>query len=149
MKQLSALATYILTLPGITRDQVEAFTDRGKLNPIGKDLGHGLQVGRFRYDAVISIDNCPADSAELLLSGLIIWLSVNDPERESLELSEPDVDVTPLGEQTVFVEISVEFDEALVIVPDPEGPIEYDGRKWRVDDAGVNVAENLAGLEAV
>jgi len=149
MKQLSALAAHIEALPGITRDQMEAYADLGKLIPTGKDLGHGIEVGRFRYDAVISIDRCPATLAETLLSSLLVWLALNDPERDTKGLSEADVDVTLSDEQTVGVEISVEFDEALTIVPGPDGAIVYDGKNWRVDDAGFNVAENLAGLEAV
>ncbi|SCY46057.1 phage tail protein [Desulfoluna spongiiphila] len=149
MKKLSALTSHMLTLSGITRDQVEAFTDQGRLISDGKDLGYGLQVGRFKYDAVISIDRCRAEIAEQLLSSLLIWLDANDPERDVLELAEPDVDVTPLDDQTVGVEIVVAFDEPLVIVPDPEGPLAYEGEQWRVGDAGVTVAETLAGIETV
>ena len=148
MKLLPALTSHLLTLPGVGRDQMESYADQGKLIPEGLDLGHGLQVGRFRYEAVISIDNCPASSADLLLATLSIWLGVYDPEREDKGLGEPDVDVSLLDDQTVFVELSVSFDEPIVVVPDPNGPLEYDGRKWRVDDAPVYVAENLAGVEA-
>jgi hypothetical protein len=149
MKKLSALATHLVTLPGITRDQMEAYADLGKLIPVGRDLGHGIEVGRFRYDAVISIERCPASLAEVLLSSLLVWLALHDPEREALGLTDADVDVSLSDEQTVNVEISIEFDEALIIVPDPKGLIAYEGQMWRVDDAGFNVAENLAGLEAV
>ncbi|WP_300674099.1 phage tail protein [Desulfoluna sp.] len=149
MKKLSALAAHLLALPGITRDQMTAFADQGKLSLTGKDLGHGLEVGRFRYDAVISIDRCPSSIAELLLSFLVVWLAKNDVERFVQGLADPDVDVSLSDDNTVDVEISVEFDEALVIVPDPEGPLAFEGAQWRVDDAGINVAESLAGLEAV
>ena len=149
MKKLSGLAAHLLTLPGITRDQMEAFADQGKLSLTGKDLGHGLEVGRFRYDAVISIERCPGSIAELLLSCIVVWLNKYDAERFDLDLPDPDVDVSLSDEQTVDVEIGVEFDEPLVIVPDPEGPLAFEGAQWRVGDAGINVAENLAGLEAV
>lgn len=149
MKKLSSLSAHLLTLPGITRDQMEAFADQGKLSLTGKDLGTGLELGRFRYDAVISIDRCPSSIAELLLSFLVVWLAMHDVERFELDLADPDVDVSLSDDNTVDVEISVEFDESLVIVPDPEGPLAFKGQQWRVDDAGVNVAENLAGLEAV
>lgn len=147
MQLLNGLAKYILSLPGIGRDQMEAFADLGKLNPSGKDLGHGFEIGRFKYDAVISIEQCPARLAPLLLAGLIIWLSENDPDREQLDLSDPDVDVTLEGEQTVSVQITVEFDEGLCIVEDSEGHIAWDGKKWRVDDVPVDVADTLDKLE--
>lgn len=147
MRKLSDLAKHIEALPGIARDQMEAFADLGKLCPSGKDLGKGLEIGRFKYDAVISIERCPATLATLLLSVLLIWLAVNDPDRDLLELGDPDIDVTLEDEQTVSVQISVEFDESLSIVEDPEGPITWDGKQWRVDEVPVDVAQTLDKLE--
>lgn len=146
MKKLSALTAHLVALPGITRDQMEAFADQGKLIPTGRDLGNGLEVGRFRYDAVISMERCPSVLAEQLLSTLLIWLAVNDPDRDLMGLADPEVDVSLSDEQAVDVQISVEFDEALTIVPDPDGPVAYDGRMWRVADVVPDVAASLAGL---
>lgn len=147
MQKLSGLAKHLESLPGISRDRMEAFADLGKLCPTGKDLGHGLEIGRFRYDAVISIERCPAALATLLLSVLLIWLAENDPDRDLLGLGDADVDVTLEDEQTVFVQITVEFDESLSIVKDPAGPITWEGEQWRVDDVPVDVAETLDKLE--
>ena len=149
MKKLSALSVYLLTLPGITRDQMTSFADQGKLSLTGKDLGTGFEIGRFRYDAVISMERCPSTIAELLLTFLAAWIGENDSDRDSLGLADPDVDVSLSDDNAVDVEISVEFDEALVIVPDLEGPVAFNGQMWRVADAVVNVAEHVAGLEAV
>ena len=149
MKKLSALSVYLLTLPGLTRDQMTAFIDQGKLSLIGKDRGQGFEIGRFRYDAVISIDRCPAELAELLLSFLVVWIGENDTERDEMGLVDPDVDISFSDDTTVDVEISVEFDEALVIVPDPVGSIAFKGEMWRVGEVEVDVAEGLVGLEAV
>ncbi len=147
MEKLNKLAKHIESMPGITRDQMEAFADLGKLIPTGKDLGQGLEVGRFKYDAVISIERCPAGIAPLLLSSLLIWLSVNDPGRDLLNLEDPDVDVTVEDEQTVFVQITVEFDEPLAIVEDPDGKISYDGKRWSVSAVPIDVAEDLDSME--
>lgn len=147
MKKLSKLARHLESLPGITRDQMEAFADLGKLVPTGRDLGIGLEVGRFKYDAVISIERCPASLAPLLLSSLLVWLEENDPDRDRFDLADPDVDVTIEDEQSVFIQITVEFDEALTIVADPDGLISYDDKQWRVDDVSIDVAETLDSLE--
>ncbi len=148
MKLLQGLSKHIRSLPGIGRDQMQSFVDLGKLNPSGKDLGHGLEVGRFRYDAVIDIERCPARIAPLLLAGVMVWLGENDPDREELELDDPDVDVTLEGEQHVFVQITVVFDEALTIIEDPDGLISYDDKTWTVADVPVDVAEELDKLES-
>jgi hypothetical protein len=147
MEKLTLLAKHIESLPGIARDQMEAFADLGKLVPTGKDLGHGLEVGRFKYDAVISIERCPAVIASLLLSSLLVWLAVNDPDRDLQGLADPDIDVTLGDEQTVFVQLTVEFDEPLAIVEDTTGPISFDGKQWRVASVAIDVAENLDSLE--
>ena len=147
MKKLSALSKHLEALPGIGRDQMEAFVDLGKLHPTGTDLGHGIEVGRFRYDAVISIERCPATLAEMLLSVLLIWLGDNDPNRDHIGLNAPDVDVSLEDEQTVSVQITVDFDEGFTIVPDPKGPIFYEDKQWRIDDVPIDVAEELQRME--
>ena len=140
MKLLTALAKYIETLPGITRDQISAFADLGTIAPTGVDMGHGFEVGRFKYDAVIDIDRCPAQVAPLLLAGLVVWLSKKDPDRDARGLDDPDVDVTLGDDQTVFVQVTVEFNESVEIVQDESGLIVWDGRTWTVADVPVYVA---------
>jgi len=147
MQKLNSLAQHLESLPGIARDQMEAFADLGKLCPCCKDLGNGLEIGRFKYDAVISIERCPGTLASLLLAVLLVWLAENDPDRDLLNLEDPDIDVTLEDEQTVFVQISVKFDEALSIVPDPNGLITWDDKQWRIDDVPVDLAQNLDRLE--
>ncbi len=146
MKLLSALARHLEALPGISRDRMDAFADLGKLVPTGEDLGEGFEIGRFKYDAVIEIDRCPAAIAPLLLAYLIVWLAETDPDRDERGLEDPDVDVTLEDEQTVHVQITVEFNEALTIVPDAEGQISWDGQTWSVEDVPVNVATTLSKI---
>jgi hypothetical protein len=147
MQKLSALSAHIAALPGIARDNMEAFADLGKLVPTGKDLGNGIEIGRFKYDAVIGIEQCPAVLASLLLSSVMVWLAVNDPDRDLLGLTDPEVDVTIHDEQYVYVQLNIEFDEALGLVPDTSGDILWDGRRWSVSDIGIDVAEVLEKLD--
>lgn len=147
MQKLGQLSAHLESLAGISRDQMESFVDLGKLRPTGKDLGQGLEVGRFRYDAVIAIERCPSIIAFTLITSLLLWLDENDPERERYGLEDPDIDVTVEDEQTVFVQLSVEFDESLFIVPDPEGDIAYAGQTWRIADVPIDVAEVLDSME--
>lgn len=143
MRKLQALVAFLCQQTGIRREQVHAFVDQGVNRPTGKDLGHGVEIGRFRYDAVLQCERVPVECSELLLSLIISWLSDNDPERESFELSDPDVDVTINDMRTCDVDITVEFDEGLQIVPDPTGSIPFNGMMWRVANVPVDVAEAL------
>ena len=147
MNKLSSLTAYIESFPGIARDRMEAFADLGKLIPTGRDMGNGFEIGRFKYDAVISVYRCPASIAPLLLSAIIVWLGVNDPDRDKLELSDPDVDVTLEDEQTVFVQITVEFVETLELVEDAAGLITWNGKTWGVDAVDIDIAETLQKLD--
>lgn len=147
MRLLSALSRHLEALPGISRDRMEAFADLGKLTATGQDLGKGFEIGQFRYDAVIDIHRCPAKIASLLLAFLLVWLAENDPDRERNGLDAPEVDVTIEDEQTVFVQITVEFKESIFIVQDEDGPISWSGEQWRVDDVPIDVAESLESME--
>ncbi|MCP3941007.1 MAG: phage tail protein [Desulfobacteraceae bacterium] len=147
MKKLSTLARHLLRLPGVNRDKIEAFADLGKLSLCATDLGQGFEIGKFRYDAVFSIERFPAAQAQLLLAVLAVWIAENDPGRDLLNLNDPDVDVTLEDEQTAFVQISIEFEEPLSIVPDPAGPITWEGQQWRVDDVPIDVADTVDKLE--
>lgn len=90
--------------------------------------------------SVFQIDRCPAKVAPLLLAGLVVWLSENAPNRDERDLDDPDVDVTLGDDQTVFVQITVEFNEPVAIVPDESGLIEWEGQTWGVADVPVYVA---------
>lgn len=147
MKLLKALSKHLLSLPGVNRDNTESFVDLGKLKLTGKDLGHGIELGRFQYDAVISIERFPSELAPLLLAVILTWLAEHDPDRYHMGLEDPDIDVSLDDEQTVSVQISVEFDEPLYLVRDDEGPITHDGQTWRVDDVLIDTAEVLNKLD--
>ncbi|WP_419174411.1 phage tail protein [Desulfosediminicola sp.] len=147
MEKFGQLTAFLESLDGVTRDQMESFVSIGRPKPTGRDLGQGFEIGRFQYDAVIGIDRFPAEIATTLIVLLIIWLWGNDPDREQLELEDPEIEITPLDDQTVFVEITVVFDESLFIVPDPQGTIPYDGQMWRISSVPVDVAESLDSME--
>jgi hypothetical protein len=145
MKKLRALTTALLDA-GAADATVHSFADQGTLLPTGRDLGHGIEVGIFKYDGVIQIESYP-DDAYLLLAFVTAWLQDNDPERERQGLAEPDVDISPNDDRSADVELAVEFEEALQLVPYADGPITFDGRRWRVADVPIDVAEELANME--
>lgn len=142
MRKLQALTAHLMTVTGLPRENFQAFADRGELSPDGEDLGHGISLGYFRYDAVISIERFPGSGFELL-AVVSAWLADHDPDRDRAGLAESEVNVDLNDDTTADVEIAVEFEERLEIVPDDGGPIEFDGRRWRVADVPVNVAEAL------
>lgn len=145
MKKLAAL-TSVLLAAGVTDDSVHSFADQGVLLPTGRNLGHGVEVGIFKYDGVIQIESYP-DDAYALLALITAWLQDNDPERDRQGLADPEIDISMNDDRSSDVELAVEFEEALQIVPDETGAIPFDGRRWRVADVPIDVAEELANME--
>lgn len=147
MKKIQALTSYIESLPGVNRDSMESYADLGKLIPSGVDFGNGYEVGIFRYDAVISIENYPSKQGSLLLPALAVWLGENDAERDSLGLDEPEINIDTTDQENVFVQITVEFKESLQVIEDEKGPLFFNGKKWKVADVSIDVAETLDSME--
>lgn len=145
MRKLQAL-TKALRAADVSDDTLHSYVDQGELLPITKDLGHGYQVGIFKYQAVIQIDRYKGGANELL-SFLTAWLQMNDPQREDQGLKDPDVDTELNDNDTAFVDIGIDFEEPLKIVPDENGPIDYLGGKYRVADVPIDVAEELDSME--
>lgn len=147
MRHLSALAGHLQQVTGLHRERFFAFADQGVLIPTGKDLGeNGVEVGRFKYDAVIQIERYPGDAYHLLAL-VSAWLTDNDPDRNDLELADPEVDISVNDDRTADVDLSVEFEESLSIIPDDDGPIRFNGRMWAVADVPVDVAEQVGGMD--
>lgn len=145
MRKLQALTSFLLTSLNLPREKVDSFADQGGLIPSVTDLGHGLRLGMFKYEAVITIENFKGDAA-LLLTSVLAWLMDNDPEREAQGLTDPEVDATELDAKHFDIELSVEFEEALEVVPDASGPLTFRGQLWRVSDVPIDVAEELVGM---
>jgi len=142
MKMLKAL-TKALQDAGAFRDSDYSAVDQGAYILTGKDLGIGIEIARLKYDALIRIDNLPDRDAYALLAFIPAWLAEKDPGREAVGLSDPDIDVSLNGDGTSDVELVIEFEEGLQLVPDDAGPIRFDGRMWAVADVPIDVAEGV------
>jgi hypothetical protein len=145
MRLLRAL-TSALQNAGACGRALHSFVDQGVIVPVGSDLGHGIVVGRIKYDAVIQIEGYKDDGI-LFVAFVTAWLQDNDPDRDRLGLADPEVDITLEGRGTADIDLSIEFDEPLELVPDEAGPISYNGRRWRVADVPIDVAESLDDME--
>ena len=138
MRKLQALVRHILTETGISRENVAAFLDQGAVMLTGRNLGHGVEVCVLKYDGVIDIERSDYDGIALLalVSG---WLQSHDPE-------DPEVNAAVNDLSTTDVQIAVEFQERIEIIPDDAGPISFAGKRWRVAPVPVDVAERVDGM---
>ena len=146
MKLLQGLSAHLLTKSRLKRENFHALADKGELFLSGKDLGNGIELARFKYDGVIQIERYPGDAFEIMAQ-VMGWLSDNDQEREHLELAEPEINIDLNDRKTADIELVVEFDEPIQLIPDPEGSITAYGQQWRVDSVPIDIAEDLDDME--
>lgn len=146
MRKLQALTAFLMQATGLRREAFDAFVDSGELNPTGKDLGHGFEVARFRYDSTIYIADYPGDGHQLLAL-VMAWIVGSDTDREYHGLNDPKIEVTILDAASADVEVSVSFDEGVELVEDPHGRIPYAGKIWSVAAVPVDVAEAVDGMD--
>lgn len=140
MRKISALVAHLRAATGLPLENFHAYADKGDLAPSGRHLGsviseedgparEQVEIGVWKYDAVIQIERYPGDGPALM-AVVLGWLEDNDPDRDGVSDPEIDVDVNDLT--TADIELSVEFEERIVIIEDPAGGIHFRGRSWCV-----------------
>ena len=158
MRKLSALVQHILEVTGLPPEQLTAFADNGALHPIGRDRGplrpepgtegpvlQQVELGLFKYDGVIQIERYPGDG--LAFAALVAsWLMANDLDREGLADPTMNIDLN-FKDGDADLDISVEFEERLAAIEDPQGDIPFNGKRWRVEAPVITPVEKLAGMK--
>lgn len=161
MQKLQALVEYILSSTGVPREQVHAFADQGVIQPTGKHLGlvrseigteqtpprEQLQIGIWQYEGVIQVERYAGSGMELL--ALVVgWVADNDIDRSTQDRKDPTVDIDINDAITSDIEISVEFEEPLVIIENPKGNITFRGKLWSVHTAVIVEAQSIVNMVA-
>lgn len=147
MKKMQNLCAHLLDKTGLQRHgHFDAWANLCEVELGGKDLGHGVEVCRLKYEAVIVLKRYPGDAFEIT-AHVASWLRDHDPERFALSLDDPDMDVHLNDDDTADIDFGISFEEAVEIVPAEDGPISWQGRRWRVAPVPVDVAETLDNMD--
>lgn len=146
MKLFQSFSKFLLEVSGVKREQLECFADNCQLEPSGKDLGNCMELGQLLYNGVFEIEHYHG-SASLLQAHILSWLEDNDPYRFQVELSDPVMEITLVDRRTVNIDISIPFEESLIVRLDEHGPINWNGEKWSVTDLDIDVAEELEDMD--
>ena len=91
----------------------------------------------------LGLTQVPAGVAAFIAAHDSAWLDDFDRERFEDGLADPDIDVALNGDGTADVELLIEFEEGLQLVPDENGDILYQGTRWSVADVPIDVAEGV------
>ncbi|QTL95539.1 phage tail protein [Aeromonas jandaei] len=144
---LAALhAELVRVLPDRCARNLDSWMEGGTIRLEPKNLGPtGHVVAWLNYTAVFSLENLPFRECrtETLIAVAASWVQECDDYREHFELSEPTYTVVPNDEHTADLEIELQFCEPLHIVPDPDGPINWQGKTWSVAPFDVWIAEHI------
>lgn len=143
LQKLQALTAFLIEKNLVDENQIDSWMENGKIEATDKNLGNGIRVCRFRYDAVISIERFSTDE-KLLLALVCVWLMDNDPEREDDELPAADIEVDIADDSTAEIEIKVMFIENIDLVEEPSGRVNYSGKNWAVNSVGIDIANEGA-----
>tara|TARA_R100000656_G_C3934345_1_gene125518 strand:- start:213 stop:704 length:492 start_codon:yes stop_codon:yes gene_type:complete len=142
LAKMQALATFLINQKLFAAEQFDYWMESGSNEYTGKKVGNGFLISRFRYDAVFSVERY-SQSADLFLVLLSVWLMENDGTRNELDLPMPDVEVNPLDDHTVDLEVKMTFDEGIEIVADDNGLILYRGNRYSVAPAVITEASKV------
>jgi 23S rRNA-/tRNA-specific pseudouridylate synthase len=146
--KLQQLGEYLLKSlkPVIKTNNIDAWQESGTLIINGEDRGeNGYQVAKWKHTGVIAIENFPQQriNAYNLLAMVAAFLIEHDSERDVYQLSDPEIDIDEITSDNATVLIELELIDDIEIIPDPQGPIFFDGQRYKVDIAPINLAENV------
>lgn len=125
-------------------NKIDAWQENAKIILNGEDRGNGgICIARWQYNAVISIEGYPHHLLDprYLLSAVACWLSEYDSERTDKELDDPIINIDVLDNETVDVSIEFTLSEDIEMIPDEAGLIRYQGTRYRVQSAPIDIAE--------
>lgn len=142
LHKMSDLAAHLRSKNLFAAEQLDYWMENGVANYAAKRVSRGLLLCRFEYEAVISVERF-SKGADLFLAHICCWLMEFDSGRDKDDLPMPQIDVTPLDDLTVDIEVKIKFIEDITVLPHEQGEISLDGEKYRLDNVENNVANSV------
>lgn len=146
--QLQQLSEFLLSSlsPVITANNIDAWQEGGKLLLSGEDKGHGYQVAKWRYTAVIALENFPHRKINPynLLGMIAAFLLDADWQRDEYGLQDPQLDIDIISKDNASIQIELELMDDIELLPDENGPILFNGERYRVSLVPIDYADNVS-----
>lgn len=144
MSQLASLTGFIrANMPERAMQSFTSEMESVKTIPAGKEMGLGqVRLSVIRYDAALMWERFPYRTCDprQVMALLEVWLAQEDRDlfgQVGITSADPDWDIELIDEETAIVTVTVPMAEALIIVPDEDGAIPYQGGRYRLADAEV------------
>lgn len=146
--QLQQLCEYLLTsLKAVIKtNNMDAWQERGTLILSGEDKGQdGYQVAKWKHTAVIAIENFPHRKVDPynLLAMVSAFLIDSGWPRDEYGLDDPEIDIDVISKDNATVLIDVMLIDNIDLIPDPKGPVLFNGENFYVSLATYDFAETV------
>tara|TARA_R110002033_G_scaffold12384_2_gene37586 strand:+ start:694 stop:1194 length:501 start_codon:yes stop_codon:yes gene_type:complete len=146
--QLQQLTAFLLTSlsPIVKSNDLDAWQENGTLILNGEDKGSdGYQVAKWKHNAVIALERFPHRRINPynLLAMVAAFLIDSDWQRDEYGLDDPQLDIDVVSKDHATVLIEVQLIDNIELLPDPNGPVLFNGENYRVSLVPLNIAETV------
>ena len=146
--QLQQVTEFLLAglQPYVTDNNIDAWQEGGSLILSGEDMGAGgYQVAKWKHRATITFENFPHHRVNPynLLAMLAAYLIDSGWPRDEYDLADPELDIDVVSKDNATVLVELELMDDIDLIPDTDGPVLFNGSRFRVALVKVNVAEDV------
>jgi len=146
--QLQLLAEFLLTSlsPIVKANDLDAWQENGTLILNGEDKGsEGYQVAKWKHNAVIALERFPHRRINPynLLAMVAAFLIDSNWARDEYGLEDPQLDIDVVSKDHATVLIEVQLMDDIELLPDDNGPVLFNGDRYRVSLVPLNIAETV------
>jgi hypothetical protein len=146
--QLQQLTDFLMQSlsPIVKTNDLDAWQEGGTLILNGEDKGNdGYQVAKWKHHAVIALERFPHRRINPynLLALVAAFLIDSDWDRDEYGLDDPQLDIDIISKDHATVLIEVQLIDDIELLPDNNGPILFNGERYRVSLVPLNIAETV------
>jgi hypothetical protein len=146
--QLQQLCDFLLMSlsPLVKTNDIDAWQENGTLMLSGEDKGNGgYQVAKWKHNAVIALERFPHRRVNpySLLAMVAAFLIDSDWPRDEYGLEDPQLDIDVVSKDHATVLIELQLLDDIDLIPDANGPVLFNGQRFRVSLVPLNIAETV------
>ena len=124
-------------------DNFDSWMENAELVMAPKDMGLGYVICHMQYTAVIYIERLTFKTLDpaIIFANVVGWLDDHDNNRAQFELADPQIAIDDVESQTADITIDIQFIEEISLVEDKDGPVDWQGKTWKVLPYVINTAQ--------
>ena len=151
--QLQLLTEFLTSslAPVVKKNNIDAWQERGTLIINGEYLGkQSYQVAKWKHTGVISVENFPQRRIDPynLLALISAFLISSEWPRDEYGLTDPKIDIEEISHDNATVLIELQLIDNIEIIPNANGPILFNGERYKVALAQIDIAEDVSVASA-